>query len=324
MSKLVELSIEKLEPSPWYFRLISKRDFELLVNHIKIIGVDVMSPPIVALINKKYYIVDGHSRINAVTKAGFKKVTCSVVEWVKNYADLRLWSFSLNRHGHSNPLALSDMVNEDMKIMNDVKTVASSYGVSVDYVETLMKINNLHDDTKSLIQKILAISNRKYQFLLEQITPAHFSNLADLEPEKQIEVLDWIFHDVMYGPSDESLLSIPSVFEIMNEIEKVKYDKEKKTYRKRDDKHNAPLNEIPLTCRCGAKYDVDLKSYKIYEYYEQNNILIKKELEHKPNSTKFYSVTEYGKDGLKKIIDRISSDYEIKLIVSKMNPDEDW
>ena len=85
-----------------------------------------------------------------------------------------------------------------------------------------------------------------------------------------------------------------------------------------------PLSEIPLTCRCGAKYDVDLKSYKIYEYYEQNNILIKKELEHQPNSTKVYSVTEYGKDGLKKIIDKTSNNYEVKLIISKMNPDEDW
>ncbi|MGI0011540.1 MAG: ParB/RepB/Spo0J family partition protein, partial [Nitrosopumilaceae archaeon] len=271
MVKIVELPIEKLEPSPWHFRLISDHDFELLVNHIKDNGIDAISNPVIAAIGKKHYIVDGHGRVSAAANAGFKTIQCRVADWIQNYSDLRLWSFRLNRHGYSNPLTLSDMINEDMKIVNDAKTVASSYGVNEDYIETLMKINSLHDDTKVLMQKILTVSNRKYQFLLEQITPAHFSNLAELDSEKQIEVLDWIFHDVMYGPADESLLSIPSVFEIINEIEKVKYDKEKKTYRKRDDKHNITLSEIPLTCRCGAKYDVDLKSYKIYEYYEQNN-----------------------------------------------------
>lgn len=319
MANLMELPIEKLKPNPWHFRLISDHDFEILVSHIKDNGIDAISNPVIAFIGKKYYIVDGHSRVSAALKAGFKTIPCRIAHQVQNYSDLRLWAFRLNRHGYSNPLTLSDMVNEDIRMINDVKIVASSYGVSVDYIETLMKINCLHDDTKVLIQKILTVSNKKYQFLLEQITPAHFSNLAELDSEKQIEVLDWIFHDVMYGPADESLLSIPSVFEIINEIEKVKYNKEKKTYRKRDDKSDLPqINEIPLTCRCGAKYDIDLKSHKIYEYHEQNNILIKKELEQQPNSTRVYSATEYGKDGLKKIIDRISSDYDVKLIISKM------
>ena len=273
-SKVLEIS--KIESNPWHFRIFSKMDHELLVNQIKDNGISSIPPPIIASIDDHFYIIDGHSRVQAAKKIGLQDIPCLIESRVKNYRELRISSFKLNRHGYSNPLPLSDMFNEDIKLCRNLEEVSDLYGVSKNYVETLVSISNLHDDTKAIMQKIFIVTSKKYQFILEQITPAHVSSLSKLLPKKQIELINWIFHDVMYGPPTESHISIPSILEITHEIEKINNTHEHKNYKK--NKSIISKKQMPLTCRCGLKYDINFKTNKIYEYHNLENITLKKEL----------------------------------------------
>lgn len=321
--KSLTLSIKEIESNPWHFRLMPEKDFEILTNTIQQNGIEAIPQPIVAKINKKYYIVDGHSRINAASTYEIKEIRCALADWIQSYHDLRVWSFRLNRHGYTNLLILSDMVNEDLSILQNEETVASVYGVSQEYVTSLVKLKNLHDDTKAIIQKIMNVARKKYQFLLEQLTPAHLANLADLPPQKQVEVVDWIFHDVMYGPTDESLVSIPSIYEIINEITQVSNGKSKKIYKK--SQKTATSKEIAFTCKCGSRYDVDTKSHAIYELLEKDNIIMKKEIKSFEESISIFSSSIHTKNQLHKIIDKSYTEFEIKILLSKRDDDhENW
>ncbi|MEM3064552.1 MAG: ParB N-terminal domain-containing protein [Candidatus Nitrosotenuis sp.] len=308
--KIEQIPINRLNENPWRFRILSDADYESMVKSIKEKGDDALSPPIVAEIKNKLYIVDGHSRITAAADAGLKKITCKITDSVRNHHELRVMSFHLNREGYSNPLPLSDMMYEDMVLLGDIRKVADAYGISEDYITSLLKIRDLHDDTKLIIQKIIKVAKRKYQFLLNQITPSHLSSLVRLPPEKQVEVVDWIFQDIMYGPSDESLISIPSVYEIINEIENIASQKEKKTYRKKT--HDLVASEISFTCKCGSAYNI-AKSGVIYECVEQNDVIVKRQF----NATKIFSSSEYTKKELIDLIEKINDEFELMLIVSK-------
>lgn len=311
--KIISIPIKDLESNPWQFRMMPEKDFENLQNSIQTNGIEAIPQPIIAKINKKYYIVDGHARINAATNAGIREIKCGFADRIVNYQDLRIWSFRLNRQGYSNPLILSDMINEDMQILNNIQGVANIYGVNEEYVASLVQIKNLHDDTKAIIEKIMNVARKKYQFLLEQISPAHLSSLAELSPQKQVEVVDWIFHDIMYGPADESLISIPSISDLINEITKIQNEREKKTYKKSEKNHK---KEIQFTCKCGAKYDIDAKSHVIYEFLEQDNVIIKKELK----ATKplpVFSSASYSKKKLHEIIERFYNQTELRILISQ-------
>lgn len=311
--KIEQIPINRLNENPWRFRILSDADYESMVKSIKEKGDEALSPPIVAEIKNKLYIVDGHSRLTAATDAGLKKITCKITDSVRNHHELRVMSFHLNREGYSNPLPLSDMIYEDMVLLGDIRKVADAYGISEDYVTSLLKIRDLHDDTKLIIQKIIKVAKRKYQFLLNQITPSHLSSLVRLPPEKQVEVVDWIFQDIMYGPSDESLISIPSIYEIINEIEKITSQKEKKIYKKKTD--DLKTNEISFTCKCGSAYNIT-KSGTIYEYIEQNDVIVKRQF-NITNTARIYSSTEYSKKELKNLIEKFDDGFELTLIVSK-------
>lgn len=315
--KTCQIRIEELRDNPWRFRGLSEKDFENLVSEIKKNGIGATSPPMIAKINKNYYIIDGHSRIKAAKSSEFDSIPCIIAKNVSDFRDLRIKTFQLNRDGFSNPVLLSEMFYEDLKILDDIQKVATAYGVEEDYVESLLKIKDLHQDTKSLIQKTIHVAKRKYQFLLNQITPSHLSALNDLEKEKQLEVVDWIFRDLMYGPPDESMVSIPSVYEILEEIEKISNKKQKKTYKKRNE-FNKILNskEVMLECRCGAKFDIDKKSDIVYEFIEQDNIILKKEYQSNENKSKIFSSSQKSKKELIKIIQE-SKNEKISVIISK-------
>jgi len=194
------------------------------------------------------------------------------------------------------------------------------YGTSSEYVSALIKLKELHDDTKAIIQKIMNVARKKYQFLLEQLTPAHLASLAELPAQKQVEVVDWIFHDIMYGPSDESLVSLPSIYEIINEISRVSAEKTKKTYKK-STKDTA--EKMPFVCRCGSKYDIDPKSHTIYELEEKDNVILKKEIRsHEPSSV--FSSENHTKAQLHKLIDSFYGQFEIRILLAKRNDYENW
>lgn len=318
--KTILVQIKDLEANPWQFRMMPEKDFESLQNNIRANGFETIPQPIIAKINKKYYIVDGHARINAAANAQVKEIKCGLADWIINYQDLRVWSFRLNRQGYSNPLVLSDMINEDIQILHNMRNVADIYGVNEEYISSLVQIKNLHDDTKAVIQKIMNVARKKYQFLLEQISPAHLSSLAEISPQKQVEVVDWIFHDIMYGPADESLVSIPSIYEIINEITKVQNEKEKKKYKKSEKNHG---KEIPFTCKCGAKYDVDAKSHTVYEFLEQDNVILRKEVSIETPLPSFSSKS-YSKKKMHEIIDRFYDNTELKILVSQREYYENW
>jgi len=318
--RTLNLAIKEIEPNPWHFRLMPEKDFEILTSTIRENGADSIPHPIVAKINKKYYLVDGHSRISAAESCKIKEINCSLADWIRTYHDLRVWSFRLNRQGHANLLVLSDMVNEDLALLHNVDSVATVYGTSSEYVSALIKLKELHDDTKAIIQKIMNVARKKYQFLLEQLTPAHLASLAELPAQKQVEVVDWIFHDIMYGPSDESLVSLPSIYEIINEISRVSAEKTKKTYKK-STKDTA--EKMPFVCRCGSKYDIDPKSHTIYELEEKDNVILKKEIRsHEPSSV--FSSENHTKAQLHKLIDSFYGQFEIRILLAKRNDYENW
>jgi PIN domain nuclease of toxin-antitoxin system len=314
---MLQLDIDKIQENPWHFRLMYQRDFDSLVESIKKNGIKSTPCPTVAQIEKKFYIIDGHSRIKAAKKTGEKKIDCQVSANITNFHDLRIACFKMNKEGYSNPLLLSDMFYEDMQSGTDSDKVAEEYNVSKKYVSTLLKLRNLHDDTKSIINKILENSKKKYQFILNQITPEHLAHLADLPSEKQTKVVDWIFRDIMYGPADETLVSIPSIYEVLEEIEKISETKQKKTYKKK--LPNSKVKEIPLTCRCGLKFDINTKNNTVYEYIEQNNIIIKKEFERNAD-VHVFSSKSYPKEELVRLIR--DSEFEVNVVLTKGIPDE--
>lgn len=311
------LELGQLNENPWRFRIVSDKDFENLSNHIKENGFDAVNPPTVAKIEKKFFVVDGHIRIDAARQSGLNKIPCQVTTSVKTFQDLRVLSYKLNRDGYSNPLPLSDMFYEDLKMVNDHTKLAEIYGVTIEYIESLLKIRELHDDSKVVIQKAIMVAKRKYQSLLEQLTPAHLANLADLPREKQLTVVDWIFRDIMYGPPDESMVSIPSIYELVDEITKVTQLKENQTYDKKDTEKNK-LKRIEFVCKCGTKYDIDTKSKTVFEYLEQNNIIIKKEFQMVNNAVKIFSSKSYTKSELKTLIDK-SADEDINVVFSRVH-----
>ena len=317
MKSTTILGINQINENPWHFRLMYEADFVSLVSAIKNDGLENVPQPIIAKIESKYYIIDGHSRIRAARKAGIKKITCQIANNVKTLHDLRVSAFKLNKEGYSNPLLLSDMFYEDMQVINNVNSVASEYNVSPKYVSTILKIRELHDDAKSVINKILENSKKKYQFILNQITPEHLASIAELEPIKQTEVVDWIFRDIMYGPTDETLVAIPSVYEVLEEIERIAEKKQKKSYKKRT--HGEKLKEFPLTCRCGLKFDINTKTNTVYEYMEQNNIIIKKKFEVN-NNIKSFSSKVYPKEDLIRLIKNAKS--EVSVVVTEGNSNE--
>lgn len=320
--KTITLSVKEIEPNPWHFRLMPERDLEILTESLQKNGISAIPQPIIAKINKKYYIVDGHARISAATECKIKEINCSLADWIESYHDLRVWSFRLNRQGYSNLLILSDMINEDVQFLHNVDQVATTYGVSSEYVFSLLKLQSLHDDTKAIIQKIMNVARKKYQFLLEQLTPGHLASLAELTPQKQVEVVDWIFHDIMYGPSDESLVSLPSIYEIINEITRVSNEKGKKTYKKSD--KTIPHKELEFVCKCGSKYDIDTKSQSIYEFVEQDNVIIKKEIKSFSESISVFSSDTHTKTQLHKLIDSFYNEFGIKILLTKRDNHENW
>jgi hypothetical protein len=314
---LLNLPISKLEDSPWCFRIMYDRDFDLLVKEIKKNGMDAIAQPIVAKINKKYYVVDGHSRIRASKKAGLQEIQCKIASTIKNLSDLRVQSFKLNKEGYSNPLSLSDMFYEDFQTLETIEKISDVYNVDKNYVQSVLKLRSLHDDTKSLINKIIDTAKRKYQFVLQQLTPDHLSVLSDLSPSKQVEVVDWILRDIIYGPSDESLVSIPSIYEIIEEISQLTMNRGEKTYKKRNNK--APyskVKEFPLVCRCGCKYEIDTRSSSVFEYVEQNNVILKKKFEG-DDSVIVYSSRTVCQDDLIELIK--TSKQEVRVVVLKDN-----
>ncbi|MGQ0772004.1 MAG: ParB/RepB/Spo0J family partition protein [Nitrososphaerota archaeon] len=318
--KTLTLPITEIESNPWNFRLMPERDLEILTSTIRENGVTVIPQPIIAKIDKKYYLVDGHARISAAEACKIKEISCSFADWIRTYHDLRVWSFRLNRQGYSNLLILSDMVNEDLALLHNMENVAAAYGVNQEYVSSLVKLKSLHDDTKAIIQKIMNVARKKYQFLLEQLTPAHLASLAELPPQKQVEVVDWIFHDIMYGPTDESLVSIPSIYEIINEISRVSDEKSKKVYKK---SQKTAASREPFVCRCGSKYDIDAKSHTVYEFVEKDNVILKKEVK-SFESASVFSSENHTKNQLHKIIDDFYSEFEIKVLLAKRDSYENW
>lgn len=320
--KTLTLTIKELESNPWHFRLMPEKDLETITDTVQKNGIESVPSPIVAKIDKKYYIVDGHARIDAISSCGITEISCVFASWIKSYHDLRVWSFRFNRQGFANFLVLSDMVQEDLSILHSEDQVAAAYGVSEEYVTSLVRLKDLHEDTKAIIQKIMSVAKKKYQFLLEQITPAHLSGLSELPPQKQIEVVDWIFHDIMYGPTDESLVSIPSIYEIINEIAKVSDEKHKKTYKKAQ--KTGTGKEIAFTCKCGSKYDVDTKAHQIYEFFEQDNIIIKKQVKSFSEPVSVYTSESHSKDQMHKIIDSHYAGFDIKIVLAKRDSYENW
>lgn len=280
----IEIKISELNDSPWRFKVIPSKDFDNLVNTITTYGSHATNPIIVARIEGKFYIVDGHARRDAIAEAGFDKAKCIVAEWVRNFNDMRVWSFRLNRHGHYNPLALLRMVKEDIKVLGSVEKVSTDYGVSSEYVNTLLKLDALDDSAKAIVDKVIDIARKRYQFVLEQINAYHLANIAELEPKKQLGVLEWLFHDIIYGPPNESFVSLPSIYEVIKEIDRHKSTVAgaSKVARKKYRTKDYPLHgtdHLEFNCSCGNRFYVDFSTGKVYEYVEQNHLIIRKEVE---------------------------------------------
>ncbi|MGH9933618.1 MAG: ParB/RepB/Spo0J family partition protein [Nitrososphaerales archaeon] len=278
----IEIKVSEINDNPWRFKVIPSKDFDNLVNMIATYGSHTTNPILVARIEGKFYIVDGHARRDAIAEAGFDKTRCILAEWVRNFNDLRVWSFRLNRHGHYNPLALLRMVKEDIETLGSVEKVADHYGVSSEYVNTLLKLDALDDSAKAIVDKVIDVARKRYQFVLEQINAYHLANIVELEPKKQLEVLEWLFHDIMYGPPNESLVSLPSIYEVIREIDKHKSTASTpnithKKYRTKD--HLQGADHLEFSCSCGNRFYIDFATGKVYEYVEQNHLIIKKEVE---------------------------------------------
>jgi ParB-like chromosome segregation protein Spo0J len=275
----IEIKISALNDNPWRFKVISSKDFSNLVNAIATYGSHTTNPILIARISEKFYIVDGHSRRDAIAEAGFDKARCIVADWIRNFNDLRIWSFRLNRHGNYNPLELLSMVKEDVKVHGSVEKVAAHYGVSVEYVKSILKLDALDDASKAIVDKVIDVARKRYQFVLEQINAYHLANIAELEPKKQLEVLEWLFHDIMYGPPNESLVSLPSIYELVNEIERHKSAHISGTLHRKYKTKEPVYDKLEFSCSCGNRFHIDFSTEKVYEYMEQDNLIIKKEVE---------------------------------------------
>lgn len=279
----IEIKISQLRDSPWRFKVISSKDFENLVNAIETYGSHATNPILIAKIDGKYYIVDGHARRDAISEAGFNKAKCVIAKWIRNFSDLRVWSFKLNRHGHYNPLELLRMVKEDIKTVGNMEKVAKDYGVTEEYMHNLLKLDALDDSAKGIIDKVINVARKRYQFVLEQINTYHLSNIAELEPKQQVEILEWLFHDIIYGPPNESLVSLPSIYEVIAEIEKHKSNRiiePAKISNKKKTRHAIGIaDHLEFRCSCGNRFYVDLTTGEVSEYIEKDNLIIKKKVE---------------------------------------------
>jgi hypothetical protein len=279
----IEIRLSELNDNPWRFKVIPSKDFDNLVNIVATYGSHATNPILVARIEGNLYIVDGHARRDAMAEAGFDKAKCVLAEWVRNFNDIRVWSFRLNRHGHYNPLALLRMVKEDIEALGNFEKVADHYGVSNEFVSTLLKLDALHESAKAIVDKVIDIARKRYQFVLDQISAYHLASIVELEPQKQLEVLEWLFHDIIYGPPNESLVSLPSIYEVVREIDKHKSTGRPqkiahKKYRTKDHLlHGA--DHLEFSCSCRNRFYVDFATGKVYEYIEQNHLIIKKEVE---------------------------------------------
>jgi hypothetical protein len=130
---------------------------------------------------------------------------------------------------------------------------------------------------------VIDIARKRYQFVLEQISAYHLASIAELEAEKQLEVLEWLFHDIMYGPPNESLVSLPSIYEILTEIERHRSrntspNTVRKKYRTKDHLLHS-TDQLEFSCSCGNRFYVDFSAGKVSEYVEQDSVIIKKEVE---------------------------------------------
>lgn len=281
----IELNISELNDSPWRCRIISSKDFDNLVSAILTYGPHATNPILVAKIERRFHIVDGHARRDAMAEAGFKGIRCVVAGWIGNFKDMRVWSFRLNRHGHYNPLALLKMVKEDISALGSVEQVADHYGVSTEYINTLLKLDALDDNARAVVDRVIDIARKRYQFVLEQINAYQLASIAELEPKQQLEVLEWLFHDIMYGPPNESLVSLPSIYEVINEVERHKsFDYSQtmvhKKYRAKN--HANGIDHLEFSCSCGNRFHIDFSAMKVYEYVEQDDLIIKREIEVTP------------------------------------------
>ncbi len=279
-----EIKVSELKDSPWRFKVISSKDFDNLVNVIETYGPHTTNPILVTKIDGRYYIVDGHARRDAISEAGFNKARCVIAEWIRNLNDLRVWSFRLNRQGHYNPLELLRMVKEDINVFGSMEKVSEHYGVSQEYVENLLKLDALDGAAKVMIDKVIDIARKRYQFVLEQINTYQLSNIAELEPEQQIGVLEWLFHDIMYGPPNESLVSLPSIYEVIAEIENHKSKSTTVASKVVHNKHRSKecakdIDQLEFSCSCGNKFHVDFSIGEVCEYVEEDNLIIKKKVE---------------------------------------------
>jgi ParB-like chromosome segregation protein Spo0J len=276
------LNLSELNNSPWKFRLISSKDFENLVSSIETYGPHTINPILVAHINEKYYIIDGHTRRDALTEAGFHEAACIVADWVRNFRDLRIWSFKLNRSGHYNPLRLLRMIKEDLSYYHSIENLANEYGVQPEYMKNILKLQSLHESAVDLVEKVINIAKKRYQFVLEQITASHLSLIAELEPDRQREVLEWLFHDIIHGPPVESLVSLPSIYEIMNAVERNKQASNRnndKVERRKYKTHGLMAEHLQFRCSCGRNFHVDLPSCYVYQFLEKDDLIIKQEVE---------------------------------------------
>ncbi len=271
-----ELRISELHNNPWHFRVISNKDFENLKSMIEQYGYESINPIIVAKIDK-YYIVDGHARRDAIASLGFEKIKCIKADWITNMHELRVWSFKFNRHGYHNPLLLLDMLKEDMD--DDIEALAREYGVSSDYIQSILALDRLDISAKNMIDKVITIASKRYQFALEQINTYGLALIAKLDAKEQSKVLQWIFHDILYGPlNNESIVSIPSIYEIVHFIDKNVMKDNKRSIKRGKRKSEHKLSDMMFVCSCKRRYQIELRTSSIYEYIEHDGLIIKKKV----------------------------------------------
>lgn len=159
----------------------------LIKEYAKLIEKGTLFPPIqVALFKKKYYLVDGNHRLNALASLGEDYVNCEVRTNFPSMDDIYIASIKANlKHGRRLTQRDKEKIALTMKEMQfKVEDIAAMTGISVKIVE---KGAVKQRKANALKQMFSVPASNKSAVITEKIKKTESIKLIDEETEKEIE-----------------------------------------------------------------------------------------------------------------------------------------
>lgn len=183
--ELYEIPIDEISLSPWQPRKsIQPETLELLVQSIQSTG--LIQPIVVRPIGKTYELIAGERRLKAAREAGYN----SIKAIVREIPDDAVMEISLIENIHREELTPIEIA-EALKNVLDIKKItqeeaSNKLGISRSQIANLIRMLNLPEEVKSLIQKgVISFSHAK---ILASLQEPLCLNLAKKIAEKGMSI----------------------------------------------------------------------------------------------------------------------------------------